>query len=77
MSKTMDSTTLTSEKLEFATVGRTKEGTIYHHQWAADEIDALLKEHGLGKKEESEPGTTSAATNAENRPEGAPTAGVH
>jgi len=52
LSKTMDSTKLSSEKIEFATVGRTKNGTIYHHLWAADEIDTLLKEHGLAKKDE-------------------------
>jgi 20S proteasome subunit alpha 3 len=32
-------------------VGRTKEGKVYHHLWTAEEIDALLKEHGLGKQE--------------------------
>jgi 20S proteasome subunit alpha 3 len=36
--------------VEFATVGRTKDGKIYHHLWGADEIDALLKEHGLAKE---------------------------
>src|ERR1700709_344017 len=60
LSKTMDSTKLSSEKsecifcpsmliyllihplpVEFATVGRTKDGKIYHHLWTADEIDAL------------------------------------
>ncbi|KAI9370041.1 nucleophile aminohydrolase [Aspergillus egyptiacus] len=49
LSKTMDSTKLSSEKIEFATVGKTKEGKIYHHLWNADEINALLKEHGLAK----------------------------
>src|SRR5438045_2094224 len=60
LSKTMDSTKLSSEKskcfwvqscrfrsqiiVEFATVGKTKSGTVYHHLWSADEIDALLKE---------------------------------
>merc|ERR1711964_704439 len=34
LSKTMDSTTLSSEKIEFATVGRTKDGKIYHHLWS-------------------------------------------
>jgi 20S proteasome subunit alpha 3 len=52
LSKTMDSTKLSSEKIEFATVGRTEKGTIYHHLWAADEIDTLLKEHGLAKAPE-------------------------
>lgn len=27
---------------------------IYHHLWGADEIDALLKEHGLAKAEDTE-----------------------
>lgn len=40
--------------VEFATVGRTKSGKIYHHLWAADEIDALLKEHGLAKATDAE-----------------------
>jgi 20S proteasome subunit alpha 3 len=35
-------------------VGRTNTGKIYHHLWGADEIDALLKEHGLAKAEDSE-----------------------
>ena len=52
LSKTMDSTKLSSEKIEFATVGKTKGGKIYHHLWSAEEIDTLLKEHGLAKKEE-------------------------
>ncbi len=51
LSKTMDSTRLSSEKIEFATVGRTESGSIYHHLWGADEIDALLKEHDLAKTE--------------------------
>ena len=74
LSKTMDSTRLSSEKseccflllfwwvggltmwlvtlVEFATVGKTKDGKVYHHLWAAEEITALLKEHGLAKAEE-------------------------
>lgn len=35
--------------VEFATVGKTKDGKIYHHLWNADEIDALLREQGLAK----------------------------
>ncbi|KAI4747380.1 proteasome subunit alpha type [Aureobasidium sp. EXF-12298] len=77
LSKTMDSTNLSSEKtnmssVEFATVGRTKEGTVYHHLWGAEEIDALLKEHGLSKPASSEETTEQAvgsAGYAENRPE--------
>lgn len=65
LSKTMDSTKLSSEKsifpfsyagsitltqpVEFATVGKTKDGRIYHHLWGADEITTLLKEHDLAK----------------------------
>ncbi|TFY73810.1 hypothetical protein EWM64_g10203 [Hericium alpestre] len=53
MSKTMDSTTLGSEKLEFATLTldpatKTPKAKIYRPA----EIDALLQKHGLGKKEE-------------------------
>src|ERR1700760_2389944 len=54
LSKTMDSTKLSSEKIEFATVGKTKAGTIYHHLWDAEEIDTLLREQGLAKKETDE-----------------------
>lgn len=77
LSKTMDSTKLSSEKskphdpcnsmhlyiylisfspllVEFATVGQTKDGKIYHHLWGADEINALLKQHGLAKEEDTE-----------------------
>lgn len=76
LSKTMDSTKLSSEKsmlslspatastffflyvlltgsltVEFATVGHTKDGKIYHRLWDADEITALLKKHDLAKEE--------------------------
>ncbi len=73
LSKTMDSTKLSSEKsmsncchmwivilvltislVEFATVGKTKDGRVYHHLWGADEITTLLKEHDLAKDENSE-----------------------
>jgi len=37
--------------VEFATVGKTKDGRIYHHLWGADEITTLLKEHDLAKDE--------------------------
>jgi 20S proteasome subunit alpha 3 len=40
--------------VEFATVGRTQDGKIYHHLWGAEEIDALLKEHGLAKPVDTE-----------------------
>lgn len=35
--------------VEFATVGKNKDGKIYHHLWSAEEIDALLREQGLAK----------------------------
>ena len=74
LSKTMDSTKLSSEKsvciassvhaaflltcwaVEFATVGKTRDGKVYHHLWGADEITTLLKEHGLAKQENAEEG---------------------
>lgn len=42
--------------VEFATVGKTKAGVVYHHLWSGDEVTALLKEHGLAKEEEPESG---------------------
>ncbi|KAF8471290.1 proteasome component Y13 [Kalaharituber pfeilii] len=54
LSKTMDSTTLSSEKIEFATLGRTPDGKIYHHLWTAPEITELLKKHKLAKPETAE-----------------------
>lgn len=43
------SSTTDMQKVEFATVGKTKDGRIYHHLWGADEITALLKEHELAR----------------------------
>lgn len=40
--------------VEFATVGQTKDGKIYHKLWSAEEITALLKEHDLAKDETAE-----------------------
>lgn len=40
--------------VEFATVGQTKDGKIYHRLWSADEITALLKEHDLAKDDNTE-----------------------
>ncbi|KAK9240198.1 nucleophile aminohydrolase [Lipomyces kononenkoae] len=54
LSKTMDATSLTSEKVEFATVGKDKEGNVYCHLWKPKEIDALLKKFGLAKKSEDD-----------------------
>lgn len=47
---------LTSLLVEFATVGKTKDGKVYHHLWGADEITTLLQEHGLAKAEEEDTG---------------------
>ncbi|KAL1922442.1 uncharacterized protein VTP21DRAFT_9981 [Calcarisporiella thermophila] len=47
LSKTMDSTSLNNEKLEFATI-RLVEGKIHHHIFTAGEIDSLLKENEVG-----------------------------
>jgi len=53
LSKTMDSTTLTSEKLEFATISLNDEGNkVVYHLYKPDEIDVLLKEYNLGGQEE-------------------------
>jgi len=40
--------------VEFATVGQTKAGAIYHHLWDSDAITALLQEHDLAKKPDAE-----------------------
>jgi 20S proteasome subunit alpha 3 len=44
MNKTMDSTSLSAEKLEFTTVTRNADGKIVHRQLSNQEVDALLKE---------------------------------
>ncbi|ANB14402.1 proteasome core particle subunit alpha 3 [Sugiyamaella lignohabitans] len=55
LSKTMDSATLTSEKLEFSTVGKdSASGKVYQKIWKPADIDALLKATGLGKAEEDD-----------------------
>ena len=66
LSKTMDSTTLSSEKglytwdmtswraVEFATVGRNEEGQIYIRLWDADEIDDFLFENELSESKVSD-----------------------
>ena len=59
LSKTMDSTKLSGERIEFATVGKTSAGEVYHHLWAAAEIDALLRQHDLGKVTDEERGDVS------------------
>jgi 20S proteasome subunit alpha 3 len=50
--------------VEFATVGQTKAGTIYHHLWDGDAINDLLKEHGLAKPPTDEETTEQALGNA-------------
>ncbi|CAO3589476.1 unnamed protein product [Absidia cylindrospora] len=47
LSKTMDSTTLTSEKLEFATI-QLKDDKVQYDLFKPAEIDALLKEQNVG-----------------------------
>ncbi|KAG4305288.1 hypothetical protein PORY_001458 [Pneumocystis oryctolagi] len=51
LSKTVDSTTLSNEKVEFATMGINKCGNIYYHIWNSCEIDSLLKENNLLKED--------------------------
>ncbi|KAH8915684.1 proteasome-domain-containing protein [Atractiella rhizophila] len=52
LSKTMDSTSLDSEKLEFATLSLDENGKPVAKIFSPKEIDELLKKEGLGKKEE-------------------------
>jgi 20S proteasome subunit alpha 3 len=66
LSKTMDSTNLSSEKgrlyqrggglivVEFATVGKDEEGKIYLRLWPAAEIDKFLKENDLAVKKDAD-----------------------
>jgi 20S proteasome subunit alpha 3 len=64
LSKTMDSTTLSSEKgrldndkltiVEFATVGKDEEGKIYLRLWHAAEIDKFLEENDLAVKKDAD-----------------------
>ena len=48
MSKSLDSTTLSAEKLEFATVTRTPEGEVVYSVIDAAVIDKLIAETDLG-----------------------------
>lgn len=54
LSKTMDTTTLTSEKIEFATIQKDKEGKIYQRLWKPTEIETLLSKSGILKKDDDE-----------------------
>lgn len=47
LSKTTDSTKLTSDKIEFATVSLSKNGKVQLKIWKPEEIDVLLKESGV------------------------------
>ncbi|KAI8928380.1 proteasome subunit alpha type 4 [Entophlyctis helioformis] len=47
LAKTMDGTSLTSEKLEFATLSRNASGKVVIHTFSPEEIDALLKEENV------------------------------
>ncbi len=40
--------------VEFATVGKDRNGKVYHHIWKPAEIHELLKEQGLIKEEEED-----------------------
>lgn len=51
LSKTMDSATMTSEKIEFATLGL-KDGKIVQKIWKPTAIDALLKSTGITKEDD-------------------------
>ncbi|KAI8807268.1 putative proteasome component Pre9 [Cladochytrium replicatum] len=54
LAKTMDSTTLGSDKLEFATVSKGKDGKIAFHLFSAEEIDQLLKDENVAQFKEEE-----------------------
>eukprot|EP00899_Mesostigma_viride_P015565 jgi/Mesvir1/24009/Mv10755-RA.1 len=54
LSKTMDSTTLTSEKMELSTVTRGADGRVKYHILTAKEIDALLKAANLTQDTDAE-----------------------
>ncbi|KAI8987903.1 proteasome subunit alpha type-4 [Mycotypha africana] len=62
LSKTMDSTTLTSEKLEFATI-RLVDGKVKYELYEADQIDKLLEEQkNAGNTTTAGPTTISTVT---------------
>ncbi|CAH6722345.1 proteasome subunit alpha type-3 [[Candida] jaroonii] len=47
LSKTMDSSNLNSEKVEFATLSKGKDGKIIRKIWSDKDIDLLIKETGV------------------------------
>ena len=61
MSKTMDSTSLDSEKLEFATLTlNAKTGQPQTNIFKPNDIDRLLHKHGLAKPKDEDEATTTA-----------------
>jgi len=51
LSKTMDSTTLTSEKMEFATLTKSDAGEVVFHSLTNSEVDKMLSEIDVTEKE--------------------------
>lgn len=47
LSKTMDSSNVTKDKLEFATLSKLKTGKVMYKIWSEDEIDELIKASGV------------------------------
>lgn len=54
LSKTTDSTKLTSEKIEFSTVSLNTQGHVQLKIWKPEEIDLLLKESGILDEEKED-----------------------
>lgn len=54
LSKTLDSSSVTKDKIELATLSKNKAGKIVNKIWSPSEIDALLKAAGIVKEEEEE-----------------------
>lgn len=52
LSKTMESTSMSSEKVEMATLSMSPAGKLVFHIFTQEEIDQLLKDEGVFKKEE-------------------------
>jgi len=52
LSKTMDSTNLTADKLDFSTLTRNEKGKLVFRQLGKEELDALIQEHKPEKTEE-------------------------
>ncbi|KXS21499.1 N-terminal nucleophile aminohydrolase [Gonapodya prolifera JEL478] len=54
LSKTMDSATITSEKIEFATLSLDKSGRVRFHSYSPEEIEGLLKKEGVNTQQPEE-----------------------